>query len=489
MIKTKLMVQPQKWQQWLLISLGLLSVGILEKGAVAESLCPSEIGAAIATVTEKPEFKRARWGILVQTLAGGEKLYGINEDKYFTVASNVKLLTTAAALRQLGPNFRLRTTAHASGEPPYLDSLTVLGRGDPSLTSQQLQQLAQQLKAQGVRHITKLIVDDSYFKGPLLNPSWELSDIWFYFAPPVNSLILNENAVILKLIPQASGQPVKLEWGDRIAASQWRVNNQTITAAAGSQGTIKFEGRFTSSELEVSGELASDSGESINAIAIPDPASYFVKSLRSILVAQGITVSQETIVREPANLPSGLELAFIDSPHLIDLVNKTNQESNNLFAEALLKILGSQSEEYETGVEVVKQSLIDLGVNPDSFILVDGSGLSRQNLVSPEALVQTLILMARTEGGRIYRNSLPVAGVGGTLKDRFTETAITGNLQGKTGTLTGVSVLSGYLDVPTYHTLAFSIVINHSHLSAREQREAIDKIVLLLFSLKNCPPS
>ena len=134
----------------------------------------------------------------------------------------------------------------------------------------------------------------------------------------------------------------------------------------------------------------------------------------------------------------------------------------------------------------MKESLTALGVNPEGYDLVDGSGLSRQNLVTPEAIAQTLKLMARTKEAGVYRASLPVAGVSGTLRRRFNNTAAQGNLQAKTGTLTGVSALSGYLDVRGYQPLVFSIIVNQSDQSAETLRQAIDEIILLLTRLRSC---
>ena len=452
---------------------------------IAEYLCPADLGAAIEAITGRPQFQRSRWGMLIQTLGSESTLYALNAQRYFTPASNVKLLTTAAALRQLGSQFRIRTSVYGTGTSPNLTSLRVVGRGDPSLTTDQLKDLAQQLKRQGVRRISQLIVEDSYFSEAGINPTWEWEDIHYYYAVSVNSLILNENAVILKLLPQQLGQPVQLNWSDPIAARQWRVENQTITAPEGTPYGVKINGVLGQSVLEIKGELAIDSEPDIWGLAVVDPGNYFLESFRRILLAEGIIVTQGLVINSSQETELGSELAAVESPPLAILVKKTNQESNNLFAQALLQILGSKSE-VETGVDPVKQTLTELGVEPESYILADGSGLSRHNSVSPAALVQTLRLMAQTPQANIYRESLAVAGVSGTLEKRFTDTFVQGNLQAKTGTLSGVSALSGYLDIPGYQTLVFSIIVNHSDQSATIQREAIDEIVLRLRSLRSC---
>jgi D-alanyl-D-alanine carboxypeptidase/D-alanyl-D-alanine-endopeptidase (penicillin-binding protein 4) len=140
----------------------------------------------------------------------------------------------------------------------------------------------------------------------------------------------------------------------------------------------------------------------------------------------------------------------------------------------------------DVGLEVVKANLTQLGVDPANYVLVDGSGLSRRNLVTPEAFVETLRGMAKTPAGSVYRASLPVAGKSGTLKDRFQNTSAEGIVQAKTGTLTGVVSLSGYVNSPKYEPLVFSIIVNQSEQPTTVVRQAIDEIVVLLTRLHRC---
>lgn len=469
--------------RYLTIGFTILGLGFLNPLILAEEICPVDLDSAIENVIKRPEFERSRWGIAVQTLDSEEQLYSLEAEKYFTVASNLKLFTTAAALRQLGSDFRLRTIVYGTGKAPNLDSLRIVGSGDPSLTTEKLQQLAKKLKDQGVNHISQLIVEESSFLEPVLNTSWEWSDLWFYYAPSVNSLILNENAVILNLIPQPESKTVKLEWSDDLAASQWRVNPQIIIDFSETNQRLQFENKFTSNNLDLRGKLG-ENRDYIYALSIPDPTLYFAESWHNILIQEGISIEEKVIIRESLNQISEPELISIESLPLSELINKANQDSNNLYAEALLRILGRENN--LTGVEAITNIIEELGVNENSFKLVDGSGLSRQSLVSPQSLVQLLTLIAQTEQGQIYRASLATAGVNGTLQGRFQDTDIKGNLQAKTGTLTGVSALSGYLDVPNYQPLVVSIIINNSPLSGTQQREAIDEIIKLLFRVRKC---
>ncbi|NET90112.1 MAG: D-alanyl-D-alanine carboxypeptidase/D-alanyl-D-alanine-endopeptidase [Kamptonema sp. SIO1D9] len=475
------------WRNNLAIAASTPRVSVAEATIATDleaKVCPRDLAREIEAIINRSEWQRSRWGILVQSQVGSRVLYALNAQNYFIPASNVKLLTTAAALRYLGADFRIRTPVYATGTIPHLTSLRLVGKGDPTLTTSILQELAKQLKNQGVRQIEQLIVEDGYFTSPAILPSWEWEDVNFYYGTAVNSLILNENAVTLTLLPQEQGQPVQLDWSDDLAATQWLVENQALTATPGTPYTVEINGVLGKPVLQIKGELAADAEPDPWGLAIADPANYFLETWRTLLEAEGIMVKRGLVTTTPELTNSVTPMAVITSPPLAELLQKTNQPSNNLYADAILKTLGATSG--VSSLIVLKQTLTRLGVNPESYLLIDGSGLSRHNLVSPEAVVQTLKLISKTKDAEIYRKSLPVAGVSGTLKRRFLNTVLAGDLQAKTGTMTGVSTLSGYLDIPDYRPLVFSIMINQSDRSVTAQRQAIDEIVLLLRKLRSC---
>jgi len=449
----------------------------------SEQICVADLPDAINSIRNRPEWARSRFGILVETRNGSDTLYNYNGEQYFIPASNTKLLTTAATLHTLSPDYRIATSAYAIGTAPSLTELRIVGRGNPSLTTTQLQDLAQQLKRQGIQSIETLVVEDGYFKTPAIVPSWEWEDIYYYYGTAANSLILNQNTFVLTLLPQAVGEPVQVRIEDTIAAKQYRIKNTAITASENTPYSVTITGELGQPVLQIAGELAVDSSPDVWRMAILNPAQYFLDSFRRTLALEGISVSQAKVTTTSSSPTT--EVARVDSPPLIDLVTQTNQESNNLFAEALLQTVGSQSNA-NTPVEAVKNSLTELGVDPESYSLVDGSGLSRHNLVSPLAIVQTLQGIATTPVAAIYEASLPLAGETGTLRRRFVNTPLQGQFRAKTGTMTGVSALSGYLNPQNYSPLVFSIIINQSEQSASSQRQAIDEIVLLLGQVQNC---
>ncbi|MEG4407877.1 D-alanyl-D-alanine carboxypeptidase/D-alanyl-D-alanine-endopeptidase [Microcoleus sp. MON2_D5] len=472
----------------LVLVLGRPSAVAAQTSAVAGDICPGELGAQVDAIANRPEFSRSRWGILIQPLSSSTTLYSRDATKYFIPASNTKLLTTAAALQKLGADFRIKTSVY-SGEN---GSLYVAGRGDPSIAEPQLKSLAQQLKQRGISQVNELIGDDSYFQGSAVNPNWEWEDAQAGYGAPINSLIFNQNAIDLLLSPQALGQPLKVTFAEPKQANQWQLQNNSVTVAQNEPEFIEVGREFDRPIIRVSGQLKVGGEPESAYVAVVNPANNFLQQFQQVLAAEGIPVKQALVASASRNLNQ--ELATVESPPLAELVRETNRESNNLYAEVILRLLGKvtdkmpqqQEDTGEMGLKELKTVLTQLGVNPNSYILADGSGLSRHNLISPEALVQTLRLMANSPAASIYRQSLPIAGENGTLKNRFNNTPNRVIVQAKTGTLSGVSALSGYIEVPNYEPLVFSIIVNQSDLSAAKMRSATDEIVLLLNRLRRC---
>ncbi|HEY9809348.1 MAG TPA: D-alanyl-D-alanine carboxypeptidase/D-alanyl-D-alanine-endopeptidase [Halomicronema sp.] len=459
------------------------------------TICPAQLPKAIDNITNRPEFRRASWGISIEPLATNTPLYHRQAEKYFIPASNAKLLTTAAALVKLGPDYRIRTSVYAN--PVNGDSvpiLRVVGRGDPSLTKAQLQSLAKQLKNWGIRNVNQLVIDDGFFRGDLVNKNWEVEDIQAGYGAPVNSLILNQNAVAFTLSPQQIGKPLSVKWDDVEEGASWEVENESMTVNQNEPEYIDVGRDLQKPVLYVSGQLRAGSEPEPTSVAITEPTNNFLKQFRQVLAAEGIVVKSTKVTKDGTPNSDEVELAMVQSPPLIDLIKHTNVESDNLYAEVLLRLLGTVSDNTKSaqvqtaneGLDVIKKALTELGLDASSYKPADGSGLSRQNLTSPEALVNLLRVMASTPVADIYRNSLPVAGVNGTLTNRFRNTPAQGIVQAKTGSLTGVASLSGYINNRNYEPLVFSIIVNQSDLTSSTIRRSIDDIVVLLSRLRRC---
>lgn len=472
----------------------LCSFTLLFVAGRAEAQTCAPLGNRIEAIFNRPELSRLRWGLLVQTVppAGStpQTLYAHDAEQLFIPASNAKLLTTAAALEALGPSYQIRTSVYSIPTPAAGLTIGLVGRGDPGLSDVQLTQLAQQIRDRGITQIQRLLVDNHYFQGDSVNPSWEWEDIQAGYGAPVNSLMLNQNQIGLTLLPQAIGQPLRIVWDNPREAIGWRINNQSQTVAPSAPEFVEVGRDLQQPVLQVRGQLRAGSASEPVAISIPDPDRWFIQHLQQALATRGIQVNDMQFTATPI-APSESEIAFVNSLPVAQLLRTANQESNNLYAESLLRTLGKAStadaqaptlSALEAGLEALKLTLTRIGVRSDDYQLVDGSGLSRHNLVSPAAVVQTLQAMAHSNNASVYRASLSVAGSSGTLQHRFLNTPVAGHLHGKTGFLSGAMALSGYLDRPDGSTLAFSLIVNQFNQPSELIQHRMDEAVATLLS-------
>ncbi|MDM3861441.1 MAG: D-alanyl-D-alanine carboxypeptidase/D-alanyl-D-alanine-endopeptidase [Aphanizomenon gracile PMC644.10] len=474
-----------------------INIGSIQKIAQAQtpvaevtntkSICPAQLSSAINTIINHPQFSRVRWGILIKPLSSEKILYSQDSQKYFIPASNIKLFTTAAALQQLGADFRIRTSIYDDGN----GVLRVVGRGDPSFKNAELTILSKQLYKQEIRQINQLIADDSYWQGEVVNSSWEWEDIQADYGAPINSFILNENATVLTFLPQNIGEALKLKWTEPTEAYRWKIENNSVTTEADKPSFVEVNRDLKGQILRIKGQLAINSQPEITGLAVFDPVANFIRQFRQNLSRQGITV-KETVIKNLSQNQQEKEIATVESPPLSELLLETNVNSNNLYAEALVRSLAikkpaeKNQNTADVGLQVVRETLTQLGVAPAGYIIVDGSGLSRKNLTTPAALVQLLQGIDKSPQAAVFRASLPISGVKGSLKNRFLNTAAAGIVQAKTGSMTGISTLSGYMNAPNYEPLVFSIMVNQSEQPGKVMRTAIDEIVVLLSELKRC---
>ncbi len=475
---------------WSIAIAGGLLMGVVESAAAG--LCPAQLEAAIDAVIDAPP-NRDRWGVLVRSLpSGGDRpvtLYAREADRYFIPASNAKLLVTAAALRHLGPQFQIETTVYQDLSATEAVRLRVVGRGDPSVTDAELATLAGQLKEQGIQTIDQLWLDDQFWQGETVPATWEWEDVQAGYGAPATPLMVNQNAIGLTLVPQAVGQPLKVVWDSPREGVSWQVENRSQTVAATEPEWVSVGRDFDRPVVRVAGQLRAGAPSEPVAVAVTRPTEHFLRRFRQSLAQQGMEVRQAAIAPQP-RASRERAIARLQSPPLLALLQETNRFSNNLYAEALLRTLGTgenavpETSTLEVGLEVLESTLNELGVDPESYELVDGSGLSRQNLVSPMALVNLLVALARSPDAALYQETLAIAGQEGTLRQRFGP-ELQDKVQAKTGTLTGVAALSGYL-LRADEPLVFSIMVNQSDQFRTDLTAQIDEIVRLLSQLQTC---
>lgn len=489
MIEGVMPVLRQVWRVSIVLGFGVLG-SILPSSQALSALCPAQLTTQLDAALDQAPLDTAYTGLVLQTQGQNPRtLYNRNGDRLFTPASNIKLLTTAAAAHSLGADYRLRTSVYGIPEQGST-MLRVVGRGDPTLTAAQLDALARQLAQAGVSQVSRLILDDSYFPGFATNPTWEWEDAQYAYAAPVNSLILNRNAIALQVAPTQVGNPLSILWPQPLPAGPYPLVNDSTTVAAGAPANpLALWRRGDSPTVRLTGQLAQGSSAQTLTLAVLDPAQQFAAAMEQALQRQSIAVGQTVVTQNPSPV-SDQELAVLESPSVGELMLVANRDSDNLYAEVLFKTLGvtaggNGTEASQAGGEAVKKSLTELGVDASALRLADGSGLSRHNLVSPIALVNTLQVMTTHPQGRAFRASLAIAGQSGTLSNRLRGTALEGRLQGKSGALTGNVALSGYVQPPNYEPLVFSIVINHSNQHASVLRGKIDELLLLLAQLRD----
>jgi serine-type D-Ala-D-Ala carboxypeptidase/endopeptidase (penicillin-binding protein 4) len=489
------------------------SMALSELPAQAQT-CPALVRDVDAIVNQ-PQFRRAQFGVLIQD-NNAVTLYAHNSERLLIPASNAKILTTAAALRSLPLNFTVKTSVYDLGNGEF----QLVGQGDPTLQDQHLQQLAKSLTDRKIKQIKTLFLDDRYYGKDWVNQSWEWEDIQADYAPPISGLILNENAIGLTLTPTTVGQSLVIKWNDPENAKNYRVENLTQTVAIDQPEFVAIA-QPELGVVRVTGQLRIGADAESVGISVQKPTQYFADRLRRVFESVGIVVGaiepvgtgggridppksplvrgtseppiSSSVVPSPilSPLPKGARgIATITSPPLSDWIQETNQVSNNLYAESLLRQLGTSDQSpmgdgftVDRGLAVLNQTLTKMGVDPNSYKLVDGSGLARRDWVSAEAIVQVLQAM---KDDQTFRRSLPSSIAGGNLNKRFKNTAAEGVVSAKTGYLTGAIGLSGYVTPKDSQPMMFSILLNHATTPLSEQMKAVDAIVIRLANLKDC---
>ncbi len=482
-----------------------------------------ELSRAITRVIAEGELASARLGISVVSLRDGRVLHARDADRLFTPASNMKLYTTAAALDILGADYRWRTSVYARSQPDTRGALAgdivLYGRGAPDLTAQprrrrpgasssssttHLTRLADELYRRGVRRISGSVIgDESYFRGEALGDGWLWEDVQWYFGAEPSALSVDGNEVTLTISAAARvNAPAELKLVP--PTDYMRLTNDTTTAERGVRSAIGVHRGLSTNEVRVWGEFPIGSRGYDVRLSVYKPALRAAQLFREALRARGITVEGEAHARDwrarredefdPAR---AVELAATTSRPLADLIRAINKQSLNLEAELLLRTLGKERgatmapvpdpekmpvrADDVAGVAVIRQWLGEAGVPTGTLSLHDGSGLSRLNLVTPEATTRLLALMAGRPEAKVFHDSLPIAGRDGTLSFRLRGASVAGQprVAAKTGSLTYVDSLSGYATTAAGEPLAFSIFCNDDTTRAASSR-VIDAIVALL---------
>jgi D-alanyl-D-alanine carboxypeptidase/D-alanyl-D-alanine-endopeptidase (penicillin-binding protein 4) len=469
---------------------------------------PSRLRKAIDPIVSGADFVAAFWGIEVRSLRTGRSLYALNAAKAFRPASNMKLVTTAAALDAFGEDARIRTTVETAGRLDglgrVLGDVHLVGRGDPDISARfspghptaAFEEMADALVTAGVRRIEgRLVGDEGAFVGDRRGSDWTWEDLAWGYGAEVSALSFADNVVAVTLKPgERVGDPVAIDVEPDAGCVAVSSSVETVEAVGKTASPappedgddVRLEREPGSNEARLTGRLPMGGAWS-GRLAVADPARCATAAFRRVLESKGIrVVGGVSTSREP--LPAGARvLAAHDSPKMAEIVRVVNKESQNLHAEMLLRLVGLEVKgegSAEKGHEAVTELARRLGVPDEGWGLADGSGLARTDLLTPRGLVALLLAMDRHPHAAAFRDSLPVAGVDGTLETRMKGTPAEGRVVAKTGSLHLANALAGYVTTLRGERLAFAIVVNNHEGKSHEAVAAIDAIAAALASAR-----
>jgi len=497
------------------------------------------LGQQVLAITTAPAAARAHWGIAVTAL-DGTPIYGLNEGEFFRPASNAKLFTTAAAMQLLGPDSRLTTRAIAGWFPPengvVHGDVVIHGVGDANISPRHIPYetsaehkarlaathqgdenslgkmllLANQIAARAKEIDGDIVGDDTLWPSEPYASDWSIDDAVWGYGAPVSALTLDDNQFELTLTPgDKPGDPLWLKVEPE--EPYYTFDVKATTVAADQPATVRIDRDPGSKVVRIRGSVAIGAPYSTE-IAIADPAEYAAMVLKKMLEIDGVKVtgvarakhrlsddlngfSEESrtpiptlskgigragLVYNLASRDNGVAKGTLVSPTLAEDVKITLKVSQNLHAELLLRRLGwtfGTDGSTAQGARVVRQFLLNAGLDGDDFAFYDGSGLSGHDLVTPRATAKLLAYATGQPWFAQWKASLPVGGEDGTLAGRFAKPPLKDHLFAKTGTLSEARALSGYVDCASGNTVIFSVMVDNHAPNTAADREAMDAIV------------
>jgi serine-type D-Ala-D-Ala carboxypeptidase/endopeptidase (penicillin-binding protein 4) len=447
-----------------------------------------------------PNFDNANWGVAIQSLETGEYFYRRNENKLFIPASDLKLFTTASALVLLGPEYRFSTRILMNGKMDgsvLSGDLIVQGRGDPTISGRfynddkfkVYKDWADSLSENGIDEITgNLIGDDNAFDNLGMGKGWAWDDESYWYSAPSGAISFNDNVtdIIVKVDQKKNIPVIKLIPSTRYVVF---INNVSVVPDDSVTSINVYRQRGTNI-VNVFGTIRKQ--DSVKTyVTVNNPTQYSMVVLKSILQQKDISLNGfamdiDDIAKPPSN--NNMKILFTYySPPLKEIIKVINKNSENFYSEQLLKTIGLEKTGFgsaENGVKAENSFFRDMGILPEGMNIVDGSGLSRLNLVSPHQIITLLSFMFKSKYFVPFFNSLPIAGVDGTIGVRMKKTKAENNLRAKTGTHIGVSSISGYVYTVENEPIAFSIIANNFNVPAKIAENIEDLVCLRLANFK-----
>lgn len=425
-----------------------------------------------------PAVQHVHWGVHIVTLRDATTLFAHNAPEFLIPASNQKTLTVAAAAERLGWDYRFTTrlmgTGPIGGDGVLDGDLVIIGDGDPTINPRHperwgvFDRWAEALRAHGIKAIAGNVVgDDNRFDEPGWGVGWAWDNLQDGYGAPVGALQYHENQAEVIVGPgMGPGAPGIIATSP--IGSGIFIVNKVVTVAAGEESGISLSRLPGTPYLQVRGQIA-DAARPVTVLAaVHNPTEFYLEGLRDAFTRRGIevmgTMSDIDELREPPKTEGNIELIVDRSPPLSEIADVTMKWSRNGYAETLLHALApaDRAATGTRGMPGMREALAALGLGPDGYLARDGSGLSRYDYVSAESLTRLLTaLHAHPVHAAPFRATLPVAGVSGTLASRMKGTPAEGRVLAKTGTLSNVRSIAGYLTTAAGEPLAFAMLANN----------------------------
>ena len=463
---------------------------------------------------------RGHWGLEVADAETGNVLFSLNASQYFTPASNTKLFTTILALATLGPDHRVRTTVETAASLDQMGvlhgDLALVGRGDGNLSNRvfpwtkqdrrdgplekALADLADQVVRLGVKEIDgDVVADDSYLAPGRFPSGWTVDDTVWSYGAAVSAIAVNENMLTLDVRPgETVGAPLRFALAP--SATIYKVRSEATTTAPGTLDQLRLSRDPESRTFVLSGTVPRDAPRRQLLVAVQEPAENAAVLFASLLEARGVRMMGQSRARhagEPVATATASDprrvLAEHVSPPLIEDVRLTNKISDNLHAELMLRLAAKEkggAAILDDALTFAQQFRAGIGIAPEEVVLKDGSGLSRDDLATPESFVKLLEYAARQPWGAAFVTTLPIAGQDGTLENRMKGTAASGRIEAKTGQVDHVENLSGFATTLRGERLIFSIMGDDHSSTGHDAAGIVDKIcVAMVEELGINPPA
>ncbi len=453
----------------------------------------------IDALVNDSSFAEANWGIQIQSLKTGKIWYSKNQNKMFMPASNEKIPTASAALTLLGPNFTFETDLCTDGE--ILDStlhgdLIVFGDGDPTLYTKfyndprdLFYNWAELLKEKGIKNIEgNIIADDKTFSYDSLGFGWSFDglDSWSY--AQISPLQLNENYIDINIYPPDSINKTAVI-KPNLPSNYYKIINKLTISETG-RNEINYSRHVGTNEIILSGNVIAGSKEFQISPTITNPSLFYVTVFKEVLQESEIKVNGNAVTSTELGIWNHKpeDFKIIDkheSAPLKEIIKVMMKRSQNLYAETLPRVIGWEKEKkgtFNAGKKYVSEVLENFGIKPNSYRYMDGSGLSRYDYISPAQIVKILSAMWTSPNKNYWFDALPIAGEDGTLQNRMKGTKAQGNVRAKTGTISNVRALSGYVTTASGEELVFSFLVNNFLGSSKSTEDISDGILVLLAS-------